>query len=135
MITWYASFLFLFFFLKFFFSCGLFLKSLLNLLQYCFCFMFWFFGQEACGILAPRPGIESTLPALEGDVITTGPPRKSQCHFFWLSFSLENFKKQNHSKKKIKIICNSIAQSRVLLIFWFTVSFKHFYYCKIDHDI
>ena len=32
-------------FLKFFFfSCGPFLKSLLNLLQYCFCFMFWFFG-------------------------------------------------------------------------------------------
>ena len=32
-------------FLKFFFfSCGPFLKSLLNLLQYCLCFMFWFFG-------------------------------------------------------------------------------------------
>ena len=30
-----------------------FFKSLLNLLQYCFCcFMFCFFGQEACGILA-----------------------------------------------------------------------------------
>ena len=28
-----------------------FLKSLLNLLQHCFCFMFWFFGPEACGIL------------------------------------------------------------------------------------
>ena len=25
--------------------------SLLNLLQHCFCFMFWFFGPEACGIL------------------------------------------------------------------------------------
>ena len=29
------------------------LKSLLNLLQYCFCFMFWFFDCEACEILAP----------------------------------------------------------------------------------
>ena len=28
-------------------------KSLLNLLQYCFCIMFWFFGRKACGILAP----------------------------------------------------------------------------------
>ena len=28
----------------------LFLKHLLNLLQYCFCFMFWFFGCEARGI-------------------------------------------------------------------------------------
>ena len=24
------------------------------------CFMFWFFGHEACGILAPQPGIEPT---------------------------------------------------------------------------
>ena len=35
--------------LKFFFSwCGPFLKSLLNLLQYCFCSLFWFFGHETC---------------------------------------------------------------------------------------
>ena len=30
-----------------------FLKSLLNLLQYCFCLVFWFFGPKACGILVP----------------------------------------------------------------------------------
>ena len=49
----------LFFFLSFFFWCVLFFfKSLLNLLQHCFCFMFWFFGDEACGILAPRPDIK-----------------------------------------------------------------------------
>ena len=39
--------------------------------------MFWFFGPEACGILAPRPGIEPTTPALEGEVSTTGLPGKS----------------------------------------------------------
>ena len=38
---------------------------------------FGFFGPEACGILAPRPGIEPTVPALEGEVLTTGPPGKS----------------------------------------------------------
>ena len=38
--------------------------------------MFWFFGHEACGILAPQPGMELTLPALEGEVLTTGPPGK-----------------------------------------------------------
>ena len=32
--------------------------------------MFWFSGHEACGM-------ESTPPALEGEVITTGPPGKS----------------------------------------------------------
>ena len=38
-----------FFFLRFF-SCGPLLKSLLNLLQYCFSFMFWFFGRKACSL-------------------------------------------------------------------------------------
>ena len=40
--------------------------------------MFWFFGREACGILAPQPGIEPATPALEGEVLTTGLPGKSQ---------------------------------------------------------
>ena len=39
-------------FFFFFFLCGSFLKSFLNLLQYCFCFMFWFFGPEVCRILS-----------------------------------------------------------------------------------
>ena len=33
-----------------------------------FLFMLWFFGHEACGILAPLPGIETTTPALEGSL-------------------------------------------------------------------
>ena len=41
----------------FLFWCAPFLKSLLNLLQYCLCFMLWFFGHKACEILAPWPGI------------------------------------------------------------------------------
>ena len=52
-------------------------QSLLNLLQYCFCFMFWFFGHEARGIMAPRPRTEPTAPALEGEVLTNGQPGKS----------------------------------------------------------
>ena len=46
------------------------------MLQHCFCSMFWFFGHEACGILAPWPGIEPAPPALEGEVLNTGPPGK-----------------------------------------------------------
>ena len=42
------------------------------MLQYYFCFMFWFVDYEACGVLAPRPGIESSPPALEDHVLTTG---------------------------------------------------------------
>ena len=50
--------------------------SLLNLLQYCFCFMFWFFGPVACGILVPQPDIKPTPLALEGEALTTELPRK-----------------------------------------------------------
>ena len=42
-----------------------FLTSLLNFLQYCFCFMSWFFGHGACGISAPQPGIKPAPCALE----------------------------------------------------------------------
>ena len=34
--------------------------------------MFWLFGCEACGILAPLPGIELAPPPLKGKVLTTG---------------------------------------------------------------
>ena len=34
--------------------------------------MFWFFGQEACGILSSWPGIQPVPPVLE-EVLTTGP--------------------------------------------------------------
>ena len=44
--------------------------------------MFWFFGPEACGILAPQPRIEPAPPALEGEVLTTGPPGKSRVKNF-----------------------------------------------------
>ena len=54
-----------------------FFKSLLNLLQYCFCFMLWFFGQEACEILAPWPGIEPASTALASEVLTTVQPGNS----------------------------------------------------------
>ena len=39
--------------------------------------MFWFFGLETYGILAPQPGINSAPSELEGKVSTTGLPGKS----------------------------------------------------------
>ena len=51
--------------------------SLWNLLQCYFCFMFYFFGCKACGILASRPVIEPTFPAFEGEVLAPGQPGKS----------------------------------------------------------
>ena len=40
-------------------------------------FMFWFSDSETYGILAPHSGIEPTPPALESQVLATGPPGKS----------------------------------------------------------
>lgn len=57
-----------------------FLKSLLNSLQYYFCFTFWFFAHEAREILAPVPWIEPT-PTLEGEILITGQPKKSWVQF------------------------------------------------------
>ena len=54
----------IFSFFGFFFWCGPFLKSLLNLLHYCFCFMFWVSGHVASGILVPQPAMEPISPAL-----------------------------------------------------------------------
>ena len=45
------------------------------------CFVFFLGGHKACGILAPRLGIKSTPPALEGKVLTTGLPGKSPSQF------------------------------------------------------
>ena len=67
-------------FFKDFLWCGLFLKSLLNLLQYCFFFyfiLFYFFCHQACENLAPWSGIKLPPSALEGEVLTTGPQGKA----------------------------------------------------------
>ena len=50
----------------------------IELLQHCLYFMFWSFSHEVCGILAPQPGIEPAPLTTEGEVLTTGPPWKSQ---------------------------------------------------------
>ena len=39
-----------------------FLKPLLNLLHYCFCFTFWFFDPKACGVLTLRTGNRTYTP-------------------------------------------------------------------------
>ena len=56
------------------FLCGLFLKSSLNLLHYCFCFMFGVLVPRGMGSELPTQGLNPMIPALE--VLTTGPPGK-----------------------------------------------------------
>ena len=80
------------------FWCGPFLKSLLNLLQYCFCFMFWFFGHEACGILAPQfSSVAQSYPTLCNPMNHSTPglpihhqlPESTQTHVHWVSDAIQ----------------------------------------------
>ena len=47
-----------------FFLSAPFLKSEMNLLQYCFCFTHCFSGREGCGIFSPRPGDRTCTPCI-----------------------------------------------------------------------
>ena len=42
-----------------------------------FYFVFWLFGHKAYGIFAPKPGVEPAPPAVESEVLTTGPPGRA----------------------------------------------------------
>ena len=53
-----------------------FIEFIITLLLFYF-FIFYFFGCKACGILALQTKIILVLPALEGEILTTGPPQKS----------------------------------------------------------
>ena len=56
-------------------------------IKHCFWFMVCFFGPVIYGISAPWGGIEPTHPALEGGILTTGPPRKFQREWFFIQFT------------------------------------------------
>ena len=74
----------IFFFLEDFFDVDHFLKAFIEFVVVLILFnvTLWFFGCEACGILARPPGIKPALPALEGEVLTTGSPGKFPSQLF-----------------------------------------------------
>ena len=119
---------FFFFFLVcffFFFWCGIFLRFLLNLLQYCFCFMFWFFYYNACVNLAPWPGIEPAPPALEGKILTTGwSPGKSQ-PLSWYMICLVSPEFDATETQKLEIICFVFLKFLFCLISYLRKSYMH----------
>ena len=74
------------FFLRFFFYVNHFkvlIESITKLLL--FYVLIFFFFCWVCGILAPLPGVKPTPLALEGEVLTTGPPRRSPQKFYLLN--------------------------------------------------
>ena len=49
-------------------------------------FLLWFCYGFLCGILAPQPGIKPIPPALEGEVLTHGPPGKPPAEALMYAF-------------------------------------------------
>ena len=74
--------------------------------------MFWYFGCEACGILAPWPGIKPAPPALEGRVLTTGLPRKSH------SLLLEHQQSKTPSDTALSPCLLELLFSYLLILGW-----------------
>ena len=73
-LLWWSA-----FFLRFFLMWTIFLSlywTCYNIVSVFVCVCVGSFGQEACGILSPWPGTEPAPSALEGEVVTTGPPGK-----------------------------------------------------------
>ena len=81
----------------------------MNLFQYCFCF--WFFGYKACEILTPWPGMELATSALEGELLTTGPPGSLYKSFF---LSLLWMKKKRQRRKSLIFMLDLLLCACVL---------------------
>ena len=99
-------------------------KSLLNLLQYCFCF-----GSDACGTLAPQPGIQPIPPALEVKVNhwkTTGKPGKSLLPtltklFVCLLFTSKSYIYKSLTRHMVWYVCSHSVGSS---FYFFLISFE-----------
>ena len=103
--------------LKTFFMWTIF-KVFIDLLQYCFCCLssgFLAMRHVGSQILAPPPDIQPAPPALEGEVLTSGPPGKSPTRLhssghqtvtpiFWMLRLLGALKLSSKLKKKKKLL-------------------------------
>lgn len=49
--------------------------------QYPSALCFWIWGHQTCGILGPPTRGQTCIPALEGEVLTTGLPESLNCSF------------------------------------------------------
>ena len=81
--------------------------------------MIWFFDHKAPGILVPQPGIEPGSPALEGEVLTTGPPGKFPLFVFLIvSFDEQviNFNESQNVGTPRDL--NHVALETILELIW-----------------
>ena len=79
---------------KIFFFDEPFLKPLLNLLQRCFCFVFWSILIQGMWDFSSLTRDQMALPALESEVLTTGTPVKFLVLFLNLIFNFRTISLQ-----------------------------------------
>ena len=85
--------------------CVPFKKSLLNLLQYCFCFMFWCLGCEACGILVPDQG--SNPHPLHWKA--KSQPLDQQGSPWWCYFTLKPMLEKRHCSQGPQLLGEAVS--------------------------
>ena len=90
--------------------------------------MFCFFGHKAHRILAPQPGMEPRASAVEAEVLTTGPPGKSQwvwlsVAFFFVSDRHLPVYKMSSGVSGVKF--NSPSNSQISGVLWNQKAFLH----------
>ena len=66
--------------------------------------MFWCFGCEACGFLVPYQGLNPHPLHWKGEVLTTGPPGKSQ--------DLHSEEVVNHATGKLQVFLKDQFKAR-----------------------
>ena len=86
---------------------------------------FFFFGIKASGILVLWPEMEPATPTLEGEVLTTGPPRKSQWLHFRVGRNLTKVTPANRKEIEFGVQQNWIWILASLLTSQVTQSYSH----------
>ena len=76
--------------------------------------VFWSVG--ACGILAPRPGVELAPPALESEVLTTEPPEKFPVTFLFTASFPDIFTTELVPLPRISLPSSLVCQKHVLVL-------------------
>ena len=76
--------------------------------------VFWSVG--ACGILAPRPGVELAPPALESEVLTTEPPEKFPIAFLFIASFPDILTTELVPLPRISLPSSLVCQKHVLVL-------------------
>ena len=85
---------------------------------------------ETCRILVLWPGIEPASPALEGEFLTTGPPRRSPGCASWANSGPHHWGSLNLSEHTCVHYIKWTVTSSLSLEFWLDMQLMQFCWCR-----